>query len=64
MTEIILGLVIITQAIIHFIERRDMCDRLMSKTLSDYKKSGEPPSHIPSAHNRTLNRWRSKVGDE
>ena len=64
MTEIILGLVIIIQAIIHFIERRDMCDRLMSKTLSDYKQSGEPPSHIPSAHNRILNRWRSKVGDE
>lgn len=64
MTEIILGLVIITQAIIHFIERRDMCDRLMSKTLSDYKKSGEPPSHIPSAHNRVLKRWRNKAGDE
>jgi hypothetical protein len=64
MIEIILCAVIITQAIIHFIERRDMCDRLMSKTLSDYRQGGVPPAHIPSAHNRVLNRWRSKVGDE
>ena len=64
MLEIILIAVIVLQTVIHFFERRDMYDRLMSKNLSDYKTSGTPPHHIPSAHNRTLNRWRSKVGDE
>lgn len=64
MIEIILSAVIIIQAIIHFIERRDMCDRLMSKTLSDYKQGGKPPAHIPTAHDRVLHRWRNKVGEE
>lgn len=52
------------QEIIHSIERRDMYNRLMSKSLTEYKQSGSPPKHIPSAHDRILNKWRNKVGDE
>lgn len=64
MLEIILITVIIIQAIIHFLERRDMYNRLMSKNLAEYKNSGSPPKHIPSAHNRVLNDWRKKVGEK
>lgn len=65
MMEIILCAVIIIQSIIHFIERRDMYNRLMSKSLSEYKHSDKlPPKHIPSAHELTLKKWRNKAGDE
>ena len=63
--EIILVVVIIIQSIIHFIERWDMYNRLMSKDLSDYKQGDKkPPKHIPSAHELTLRKWRNKAGDE
>lgn len=65
MIEIILIAVIITQSVIHFVERRDMYNRLMSKSLTEYKQSDKtPPKHIPSAHEQTLRKWRNKAGDE
>jgi hypothetical protein len=64
MLEIMLIAVIIIQSIIHFVERRDMYNRLMSKNLSEYKQNGKPPEHIPSAHDRVLKNWRNKkAGD-
>ena len=63
--DIILIAVIILQSFLHFCERRDMYNRLMSKDLTEYKQSDKlPPKHIPSAHELTLKRWRNKVGDE
>lgn len=65
MTDIILVAVILTQSLLHYAERRDMYDRLMSKNLTDYKQGNNPPSkHIPSAHDRILKKWRNKAGDE
>ncbi len=62
---IILSAVIVIQAIIHFTERRDMMNRLMSKSYTEYKKvDSTPPKPIPSAHSKILNKWRSKAGDE
>jgi hypothetical protein len=62
---IILSAVIVIQAIIHFTERRDMMNRLMSKSFTEYKNADNiPPKPIPSAHSRILNKWRSKAGDE
>lgn len=62
--NIILTAIIIIQAIIHYVERRDMLNRLMSKSLSEYKQGKNPPQAVPSAHSRALNKWRNKVGDE
>lgn len=64
--ELILSTLIIIQAIIHCVERRDMLNRLMSKSLSEYKQGDnkKPPEHIPSAHDRVLKNWRKKVGDK
>lgn len=62
---IVLGAVIILQSIFHFIERRDMTNRLMSKSYTEYKNADNiPPKPIPSAHSKILNKWRSKAGDE
>ncbi len=38
----------------------------MSKSYAEYKQSdikSPPKEHIPSAHERTLNRWRNKAGE-
>lgn len=65
MLEIILIAVIILQTIIHFFERRDMYNRLMSKSYTEYVQADKnPPKHIPSAHEKTLQKWRNKAGDE
>ena len=64
--NIVLSAIIIIQAIIYCVERRDMLNRLMSKDLSEYKqgKDKKPPMAVPSAHDRVLKKWRNKVGDE
>lgn len=64
MVNIILSAVIVIQAILHYVERRDLYNRLMSKDLTEYKNSGNPPpKSVPSAHDRTLAKWRNKAGD-
>ena len=63
--QVILTGIIILQSVIHYRERRDMYNRLMSKSYTEYSNAKlSPPKHIPSAHDRTLKRWRQKVGDE
>ena len=68
MTEVLLIALLllnIIQAILHYCERRDMYNRLMSKSLTEYKQGGsKPPKHIPSAHDRILNKWRDRTGGE
>ena len=64
MLEIILIGIIVLQIIIHYIERRDMYNRLMSKSLTEYKQGGSPPKHTPSAHSRVLQNWRDKAGGQ
>ena len=62
----ILIAVIILQNVLHFCERRDMYNRLMSKDFTEYVQGTLPPppkKHIPSAHEQTLKKWRSKAGD-
>ncbi len=62
--NLILSAIILTQAFIHYVERRDMLNRLMSKNLTEYKQGKKPPQAVPSAHNRVLQKWRNKAGDE
>ena len=65
MVEIILVAVILIQALLHYIERRDLYNRLMSKDLTEYKNIGNPPpKSVPSAHDKVLKKWRNKGGDE
>ena len=62
---IVLILLNVTQAILHYFERRDMLNRIMSKTFTEYKSvKNSPPKHIPSAHDRVLNKWKDKNGGE
>ena len=64
MLAILLSAIIILQTVFHYIERRDMCNRLMSRNFSEYKQGTPPPLHIPSAHDRVLKKWRDKAGDK
>ena len=59
-TYILCG-VIILQAVIHFFERKDLYNRIMSKNLTEYK--GENRIFVKSAHDRVINRWRGKDGE-
>ena len=63
MTNILLVAIIILQVILHSIERRDLYNRIMSKSLTEYKQDTTPPKHTQSAHDRVLNKWRNKAGD-
>lgn len=63
MFEIILIAVIVLQDILHRVERRDMLNRIMSKSLTEYNQNGSPPpKHTPSAHDRVLKNWRDRAG--
>ena len=54
--------IIAIQQIIHHYERKDLYDRIMSRTLVEYK--GETPGYQVSAHKRVLNRWRDRKRGE
>lgn len=43
MTEIILAIITITTIILSYVERKQMQDRLMAKSLEDYKNTTEKP---------------------
>jgi hypothetical protein len=62
--EIILASVIVLQAALHFIERRDLYNRIMSKSLNEYKDKGAKVMSAKSAHDRVIARWRGKDGDK
>ena len=63
--SLILCAVIVIQSILHFIERRDMYNRLMSKDYADYNRPKTPlQPHIPSAHSQVIRRWKNKGGDK
>ena len=54
--------VIVIQQIIHHFERKDLYNRIMSRSLTDYK--GDSPGYQVSAHKRVLNRWREHKGGD
>lgn len=56
--------VIAVQQVIHHIERKDLYNRIMSKSLTEYKDEGKTPSYSVSAHRRVMNRWRQKGGED
>lgn len=56
------GAVIAVQAILHYIERRELYNRIMSRDLTEYREK-RPSRAAPSAHERILKRWRGKDGE-
>ena len=55
--------VIVLLIIVHYFERKDLYNRIMSRDFTEYKNKSEPIKRIQSAHERTLQRWRSKEGE-
>lgn len=56
--------VIATQQILHYFERKDLYDRIMSRNLTEYKDKGETRSYSVSAHRRVLGRWKQRGGGD
>ena len=56
--NIALIIVILAQQILHYIERSNLQDRIMSRSLQEYKQSDEKPTSAKSAHERVLRKWR------
>ena len=59
-TEIILCAVIVIQAILHYVERQRLQDRIMSRNLNEFKQRDEPRVPHESAHKRVLKNWKSQ----
>lgn len=52
--------VIVIQSVIHHIERKDLYNRIMCKSITEYK--GDCKSFKKSAHQSAIERWRNKGG--
>lgn len=59
--SIFLCIIIALMSVMHYFERKDLYDRIMSRNLTEYKDGGS--KHITPAHEEVLKRWRSKGGD-
>lgn len=53
--------VLVLQAVMHRIERRDLYNRIMSKNFAEYKDEHRA---VKSAHRRAVDKWRGKEGEE
>ena len=53
---------IVFQSVIHYCERKDLYDRIMSKNLTEYKS--EPHQKVLSAHERVIKKWRKRGGED
>ena len=48
--------IIAFQELLHRSERRDLYNRIMSKTFTEYKNPSQ--NYVQSAHKKVLKRWR------
>ena len=58
-----LSLIIAAQGIMHYRERKDLYNRLMSRSLDEYKRAcgrGEPAEKRESPHQRAIRDWRER----
>lgn len=56
--------VMAVQQILHYRERKDLYNRIMSKSFTEYKDEGKTPSYSVPAHRRVMDRWRQKGGED
>ncbi len=59
-----LCVIIVLQAVLHTIERRDLYNRLMSRNLFEYKDKGKDNVGVVSAWKRNYDAWHGKGGNE
>ena len=64
--ELILCAVIIIQAILHHIERRDLYNRIMCRDINDYNhaKARDKPAKTVSRHEEKMKAWRDPNGGD
>lgn len=64
--ELVLCGIIVAQQIVHYAERRDLYDRLMSRDVNEYKHArarDKPKNGITSRHEQIMKRWREPDAD-
>ena len=61
---IALSIVIVLQFVLHYFERKDLYNRIMCKSINEYKAIDKPLEKHISAHDRVLKNWRNKAGDK
>ena len=64
--ELVLCGIIVAQQIVHYAERRDLYDRLMSRDVNEYKHArarDKPPAGTVSRHEQIMKRWREPDAD-
>lgn len=61
MTVYLLCGVVVLQAVMHYLERKDLYNRLMSKDLSEYKhfSGGYEEKPRETAHEKAIKAWRN-----
>ncbi len=59
MAYVLCGIIAVL-VITHYFERRDLYNRIMSKSLNDYRQKDTPPAAPKSAHRRVLDKWKDK----
>lgn len=60
MSEIILCVVIAVQAVLHYVERKDLYNRIMCRDFAEYQRGKPPDAQVRTAHERALEKWRGK----
>lgn len=58
--DYILCAVIVLQTVLHRLERRDLYNRIMSRSYAEYDR--RTPRSGKTAHERILEEWRGKGG--
>lgn len=59
-TTYILAAIIILQAIIHHFERKDLYNRIMCKSIGEYKNADKPVQKHVTAYEKALKKWRGE----
>lgn len=55
---IILVILLVGLEVLHYIERKDLYNRIMSKGLKEYQNIKEKPHRKTSKHEKMLAKWR------
>lgn len=56
----VLCCIIVVLQVMHYFERKDLYNRIMSRDLNEYKNSDKPVKAHISAHRRVLDKWKDR----
>lgn len=63
-SDLILGGIIIAQAVIYHIERRDLYNRIMSRDIGEYRSGEFKQRPRETRHEKVMRLWRKRREDD